>query len=234
MKASTLFGLFGFGLLLVAVPLLAGNPNFSIYSSSDSTCNLPKFLCFGNKQKRVFVQFVLQPNTPETARITEDLIYLVSRRVRPKHHIEISRLSGDSGLEVFYSSSANRRAIQELHWELDGDPGTAELAPTPSSEEALVPGVQRLRDRIRALTPGQELHFYLVTEGTGSTVIISQLTEITESLADEDLGQVHVYVIGLNESNRFSFPSAFHPIAEHVSFSSSNIDNEWIPLLRKF
>jgi hypothetical protein len=124
--------------------------------------------------------------------------------------------------------------MQDMHWEVDSNSDTVELDPTPSTETALVNGIQRLRDRIQALPKGQELHFYLVTEGTTNPTVTSRIQAITASLADEDLSQTHIYVIGLSEKNRLEFSTAFHPIAERMIFTSSNSDGEWHPLVRKF
>ncbi|MGD1904822.1 MAG: hypothetical protein ACFB0C_02375 [Leptolyngbyaceae cyanobacterium] len=211
--------------------LLAGSLSLTA-QSPESKCKIPKPLCLEPKQQKIFVQFVIQSNTSETALATEDLLHLVSKRVRPKHFVEISQLSGTNTVRVLYSATATKRTIQDMHWQIDSNPNTAELDLTPSAESALVDGIQRFRDRVKSLPSGQELHFYLVTEGTSNPDILSKLHAITSSIASEDLSQTHIYVIGVSE-HRLEFSSAFNPIENNVYFAST-IDSEWMPLVRKF
>lgn len=239
----TLFLMSTGAMFVTALVLLGSVGNIDIPPQApepETKCRLPRFLCSEPKRQKVFVQSVLQPNNPEVARLTEDKLHMLSRRVQPKHVVEISLLSGAGSVEVLYSASATRQAMQEMHWRVDSNPDTVELDPTPSDETALVNGVQRLPDRIKAMPAGQELHFYLVTEGTSDPRIIAQLQAITASLASEDLSQVHIYVIGLSEQNRLNFSAAFSPIASNLQLGGGSLhfanssDSEWMPLVRKF
>jgi len=229
MKAPFVIGI---GVSSVAALLLAGNLSNSP-QTSESTCKLPGLQCSKPGRQKVFVQLVLQPSTPESALVTEDLLHLLSKRVRPKHFVEISRLSSTGNVEVLYSATATKQAMQAMHWEVDSKPDTVELDPTPSPDDALVNGTQRLRDRIKALPSGQELHFYLVTEGTANPEIISQLKAVTSSFAGEELSQVHIYVIGLSEQNRLALSNAFTPVENNVYFAGQD-PSEWMPLVRNF
>jgi hypothetical protein len=46
------------------------------------------------------VQLVLQPNTAELILTTEDVIHVLSRRVRPHHWVEISIISQQENPEI--------------------------------------------------------------------------------------------------------------------------------------
>lgn len=185
-----------------------------------------------NDQPNSIVQIIFQPNTDELATLTDDILYSVSKRVRPKHWVEISILK-DKEVNVLFSNIAKRQTFQEIRARVDGDPTTKrKLEKTNSSEEALVEGIQRLRDRINSSPANQEIHFYIVTSGTDDPVIIAQISSICGSLSERDLSNVHLYLIGLDEE-RLAFSNAFSPIGEKVESSSSNY-SEWSQLIRKF
>jgi hypothetical protein len=185
------------------------------------------------KQQAVFAQFLFQPNSPEMAQMTEDVLDRVARQVRNHHRVEISLLVGAGDIHVPFSGQANRRTIRTLFEELDGDRSQSGISPTPSSDQALTPGVKRLLERVKYSAEPQELHFYLVTQGTSNPAVISQIRAITTELAEHDLSQTQVYLIGLNPEHRVAFADAFNPIRQVVKSATAN-DGEWLPLVRSF
>jgi hypothetical protein len=178
------------------------------------------------------VQLVLQPNTAELMLTTEDVIHVLSRRVRPHHWVEISIISQQENPEILLSKQANHRSIQQVRSQLDANPQTPELEPIPSSDTAIVAAIQRFSDRV-AETNGHPIYFYLVTDGTSDPQAIAELREISKTLTQYKLENAHLFVLGLNPKHRLSMAGGFAPIGDRVEFASNNYD-EWVQLLRKF
>ncbi|EAW33334.1 hypothetical protein [Lyngbya sp. PCC 8106] len=179
------------------------------------------------------VQLVLQPNTAELTSTTEDVIHVLSRRVRPHHWVEISMISQQANPEILLSKQANRRTIQQVRSQLDANPQTPELEPIPSSDTAIVAAIQRFSDRVAETNGKHPIYFYLVTDGTSDPQAIAQLREISKTLAQYNLETAHLFVLGLNPKHRLSMAGGFAPIGDRVEFASNNYD-EWVQLLRKF
>ncbi|MBE9114870.1 hypothetical protein IQ249_03065 [Lusitaniella coriacea LEGE 07157] len=175
---------------------------------------------------------VLQPNTSESASLTEDFLYFFSREVRPHHWVEVSVVT-NSGVEVFYSKQATRRAIQNLRESIDGDKSTDQLDPTPSDKARLVEGLQRFSDRVVDTQGKHSIYFYMVTEGTTDPEAITHIREIAKRLSKQNLENAHLYILGLSSNNRLPLTAALAPIGDRVEFASADYD-EWIQLLRKF
>lgn len=179
-----------------------------------------------------FIQLAIQLNTPEQSSIAEDVLHFTARRVRPRHFVEVSTVA-ENGVNVIYSKAANRRAIQGLRSQLDGDPSTRNLDPIPSDEAALVKAVQRFSDRLNQTQGKEPIYFYLVSAGTRNPQIIAQIKGICESIPQEYLAQAHLYAIGLSPENRLPMASGFAAIGSHVEFAGQEY-SEWIQLIRKF
>ncbi len=179
------------------------------------------------------VQLVLQPNTAELISTTEDLLHVLSRRVRPHHWVEISMISQQANPEILLSKQANRRTIQQLRSQLNPISQTQELEPIPSSDTAIVRAIQRFSDRVVATNGKQPIYFYLVTDGTSDPQAIAQLREISQTLTQYNLETAHLFVLGLNPKHRLSMAGGFAAIGDRVEFASNNYD-EWVQLLRKF
>lgn len=179
------------------------------------------------------VQLVLQPKTAELTSTTEDVMHVLSRRVRPHHWVEISIISQQANPEILLSKQANRRTIQQLRSQLDPNPQTPELEPIPSPDTAIVAAIQRFGDRVVETNGKHPIYFYLVTDGTSNPQAIAELREISKTLTQYNLENAHLFVLGLNPKHRLSMAGGFAPIGDRVEFASNNYD-EWVQLLRKF
>lgn len=179
------------------------------------------------------VQLVLQPKTAELTSTTEDVIHVLSRRVRPNHWVEISIISQQANPEILLSKQANRRSIQQLRSQLDPNPQTPELEPIPSSDTAIVSAIQRFGDHVAETNGKQPIYCYVVTDGTSNPQVIAKLREISKTLKQYNLETAHLFVLGLNPKHRLSMAEGFAPIGDRVEFASNNYD-EWVQLLRKF
>jgi hypothetical protein len=207
--ASPLRGLSAFGLMLVV----------SSCAPESCACNTE------------LIQVILQPNSPETVETSEDLLHKISRKIKGKH-LEISLLKGDR-VNLHHSQATTRLDISDIADSLDPNPETPEFEIIPSSDEALVPAIQRFSDRVHDLKASENLTSFIVTSGTSDPNIILKLRYLLQKVAKSPNAiRSRLYVIGLTPDNRLPLSDAVHPIADFVEFSSDN-SKEWKKIVQR-
>lgn len=173
----------------------------------------------------------IQANTKATAELTEDLLHSIGKRTKG-NLMSIDILKGDSA-QTIYSNSISKQTLQELREKIDPNPNTPKMDIIPSSDRALVAGLQRFKDLARA-NPNQEFHAYILTPGTTDETTLEQIKTICQELASQTQGdRFHIYLLGLTEENRLKTVSALHPIRANA-YSAGQSFSEMQKLIRQF
>ncbi len=124
----------------------------------------------------------IQANTKATAQLTEDLLHAIGKRTKG-NLMSIDLLKGDSA-QTIYSNPISKQTLQELWEKIEPNPNTPEMDIIPSSDRALVAGLQRFKDLAQA-NPNQEFHAYILTPGTTDQTTLEQIKTICQELASQ-------------------------------------------------
>jgi hypothetical protein len=165
----------------------------------------------------------VQANSPTQTSLAHDFLYQVARKTRANQWMVIDVMRSGEGDNVF-SNPPTRRAIQEImtHFETE----------TESGDRAVVQSFNHLVE-LAIENQGRSFHGYLVTSGTSNPTTLKELRELATKLADQNLPNVHVYVVGLSASSRIKMSEAMKPLACCVQFAGES-DAEWVQLVRQF
>ena len=82
-----------------------------------------------------------------------------------------------------------------------------------SDEQALIQAINRVKGLINEK---QELHAFIVSEGTNDKSTIKQIENITQEIAKKKPTNFHLYLMGVNPDFKIEFSDAFHSIREIV------------------
>ncbi|WP_414513705.1 hypothetical protein [Nostoc sp. PCC 9305] len=82
-----------------------------------------------------------------------------------------------------------------------------------SDDQALIQAINRVKGLI---DEKQELHAFIVSEGTNDKLTIKQIQNIAQEIAQKKPKNFHLYLMGVNPDFKIEFSDAFHSIREIV------------------
>ncbi|MDZ8260948.1 hypothetical protein [Nostoc sp. ChiQUE01b] len=82
-----------------------------------------------------------------------------------------------------------------------------------SDDQALIQAINRVKGLINEK---QELHAFIVSEGTNDKSTIKQIQNIAQEIAKKKPTNFHLYLMGVNPDFKIEFSDAFHSIREIV------------------
>lgn len=91
-----------------------------------------------------------------------------------------------------------------------------------SDDQALIQAINRVKGLINEK---QELHAFIVSEGTNDKSTIKQIQNIAQEIAKKKPTNFHLYLMGVNPDFKIEFSDAFHSIREIV-YSCPNTQYE--------
>lgn len=188
--------------------------------------------CAKAKDKGEYIYISVQPNTPELALLTDDLLYSMSRQAKGDQIFDLDLAKGDQ-TESFYKGKFDRQDLKSIRAFFDSDPKTVEIEPTKSSDLALVASVNRTVGLAIANAEDRQFRAVIVTPGTSDPDTIASILQICQRLAESGKAQnVRIYLVGLAPAHRLNTMSAFHPLAANTSSATAS-HSEWKKLLSK-
>ena len=176
----------------------------------------------GQQQPEIYpskTYIALETNSPEIAELDQNILYILSRRTKNRWTV-VDILVGEK-VQNLYSHVARRRDFEAL---------SQQVKVVPSSEEALIQAIQRLKDEVEQ-NKQQSIFGFIVTKGTANPSTLTAIREICRRLGQISSTKVHIAIIGLSAENRLPMSTAVAPLSRNVQFAGTN-QQEWQQLIK--
>lgn len=173
-----------------------------------------------NSESDVYVAY--QVNTPVAVKLATYLNYDLSRQLNSEQRLNVDVLQGER-IENVYSNLAQPSDMQQLN---------QYFHLLASDDTALVQAVQRVAN-LAAQKGQHRLNALIVTTGTSNPTTIKAIQSITQKMADQKLGNVQIYLMGLTPTNKLSTSAAFHPVRSLIGGSCTNDYSQCRPFVEE-
>ncbi|MBO3464512.1 hypothetical protein G7B40_014455 [Aetokthonos hydrillicola Thurmond2011] len=159
----------------------------------------------------------LETSSPEITELSQNILDTLAHR-RENQWTSVDVFSGGNVQNIY--SAVTTHDLEAL---------TEEITPKPSSDEALIQAIQRIKDEVQQ-NKQQNVYGFIVTKGTTNSVTLAAIREICQNLAQNRSTKVHISIIGISPANRLPMSTAVAPLSGSVRFAGI-AQEEWQQLL---
>jgi hypothetical protein len=159
------------------------------------------------------IYLALQTNSSEATQLSEEILDTLSHQTENRW-IAVDLFVKDKVQNLY--SAATSSDLESL---------SEQIKPTPSSDQALIQSINRVKDEVEQ-NQQQNVYSFIVSQGTTNPATLSEIRHISQVLAQSHSTKMHITIIGISPTNRLPMSDAFASLRGRVQFASA-IDEEW-------
>ncbi len=171
----------------------------------------------GIHQSKTYI--ALETNSPEITELSQNILDRLARRTK-NQWTAVDIFVGEE-VQNLYSHVATHRDLEAL---------IEQVKSMPSSDQALIQALQRLKDEVEQ-NKHQHIYGFIVTKGTANPSTLAAIRQICQKLAQTSSTKIHIAIMGLSSESRLPMSTAFTPLHHDVQFAST-AEEEWQQLIK--